>query len=67
MAVPSNHTSSTDGAMKFQSFSYLKELLLPQASVLVDGLPFTTEGYATAKTTILKTKYGKISEVIKVV
>ena len=29
----------------------------------MDGLPFTTEGYSRAKT-ILKTKYGKISEVI---
>ena len=40
-------------------FSYLKELLV-RASV--DGLPFTTEGYERAKH-ILKTKYGKSSEV----
>ena len=44
-------------------FSYTKELLLPQARVLVDGLLFTTEGYARAKT-ILKIKYVKISEVV---
>ena len=29
-------------------FSYLKELLAPKARVLIDGLPFTTEGYERA-------------------
>ena len=44
-------------------FSYLKELLDPKVRVCVDGLPFTTEGYERAKN-ILKSKYGKDSEVI---
>lgn len=43
-------------------FSYLKELLVPSVRASVDGLPFTTEGYERAKH-ILKTKYGKPSEV----
>ena len=43
-------------------FSYLKELLVPNVRASVDGLPFTTEGYEWAKH-ILKTKYGKSSEV----
>ena len=43
-------------------FSYLKELLVPSVRAIVDGLPFTTEGYERAKH-ILKTKYGKPSEV----
>jgi len=43
-------------------FSYLKELLIPKVRVYVDGLPFTTEGYERAKN-VLKTKYGKPSEV----
>jgi hypothetical protein len=42
--------------------SYLKELLLPKVRAFVDGLPFSTEGYERAKT-ILKTRYGKESEV----
>ena len=44
-------------------FSYLKELLNPKVRVLIDGLPFTTEGYERAKN-ILSTKYGKLSEVV---
>ena len=43
-------------------FSYLKELLVPSVRVSIDGLPFTTEGYERAKS-ILKSKYGKPSEV----
>ena len=43
-------------------FSYLKELLVPNVRVYIDGLLFTTEGYERAKN-ILKTKYGKPSEV----
>ena len=43
-------------------FSYLKELLVPRVRATIDGLPFTTEGYARAKN-ILKTKYGSTSEV----
>ena len=45
-------------------FLYLKELLAPEARVLIDGLPFTTEGYESAKV-ILKSKFGKHSEVAK--
>ncbi len=44
-------------------FSYLKELLDPKVRACVDGLPFTTEGYERTKN-ILKSKYGKDSEVI---
>ena len=43
-------------------FSYLKELLVSSVRASIDGLPFTTEGYERAKA-ILKTKYGKPSEV----
>ena len=43
-------------------FSYLKELLNPKIRTLIDGLPFTTEGYERAKN-ILTTKFGKQSEV----
>lgn len=44
-------------------FSYLKELLIPKVRSTVDGLPYNSEGYERAKT-ILKTKYGKPSEVV---
>ena len=44
-------------------FSYLKELLEPKVRTTIDGLPFTTEGYGRAKN-ILKTKYGKTSEIV---
>lgn len=43
-------------------FSYLKELLVSKGRLSIDGLPFTSEGYERAKN-ILKTKYGKLSEV----
>ena len=43
-------------------FNFLKEMLKPKLRVLVDGLPFITEGYERAKN-ILKSKYGKDSEV----
>ena len=43
-------------------FSYLKELLVPRVRATIDGLPFTSEGYARAKN-ILKTKYARPSEV----
>ena len=43
-------------------FSYLKELLVPKIRLLIDGLPFTSEGYARAKL-ILNSGYGKPSEV----
>ena len=43
-------------------FSYLKELLVPRVKAIIDGLPFTSEGYVRAKN-ILKTKYGRPSEV----
>ena len=44
-------------------FSYLKELLTPKVRYLVDGLPFTAEGYDRAKE-ILKQKFGQESEII---
>ena len=43
--------------------SYLKELLEPKVRATVESLPFTTEGYKRAKN-ILKTKYGKESEIV---
>ena len=52
------------GLSPISKFSYLKELLAPKARVLIDGLPFTTEGYERAKV-ILKSKFGKRSEVAK--
>ena len=42
-------------------FSYLKEFLVPKLRALIDGLPFTPEGYARAKS-ILLAKFGKPSE-----
>ena len=43
-------------------FNYLKEMLKPKVRALIDGLPFTTEGYERAKN-ILKSRYGKDSVV----
>ena len=43
-------------------FSYLEELLFLKVRLLIDGLPFTSEGYARAKS-ILTSRYGKPSEV----
>ena len=45
-------------------FAYLKELEETHVQKGIDGLPFTTEEYEPAKN-ILKTNYGKISEIIK--
>ena len=42
--------------------NFLKEMLKPKVRVLVNGLPFTAEGYKRTKN-ILKFKYGKDSEV----
>ena len=42
--------------------SYLKEFLEPKVRSIIDGLPFTSEGYNRAKS-ILEGKYGKPSEV----
>ena len=41
----------------------MKELLAPSVTALVDGLPFTTEGYERAKN-ILKQRYGKTSVIV---
>ena len=41
--------------------SYLRKLLVPSAKVLIEGLPFTSEGYERAKA-ILNTKYGQVSK-----
>ena len=53
--------SSTASITKF---TYLLELLEPNAKRSVESLPFTLEGYNRAKT-ILETKYGKQSEIEK--
>ena len=45
------------------NFSYLKELLEPKVRALVEGLPLTGEGFERAKN-ILKTKYGKQSDIV---
>ena len=45
-----------------RKFSYLKELLDPNLRLIIDGLPFTSEGYARAYS-ILTSKYGNLSEV----
>ena len=45
-------------------FSYLKESLEPHVCEAIDGLPFTTEGYESAKN-ILKSNYGKTSEIVR--
>ena len=37
------------GFSQVNKFNFLKEMLEPTARVLVDGLPFTTEGYERAK------------------
>ena len=43
-------------------FSYLKEFLEPKPRSLIDGLPFTSDGYNRAMS-ILAGKYGKPSQV----
>ena len=43
-------------------FSYLKELLIPKVWLIIDGLPFTSEGYSRAKF-ILLGKFGKSTEI----
>ena len=40
----------------------LKELLIPRVRFLIDGLPFTSEGYSRAKS-ILLGKFGKSTEI----
>ena len=42
--------------------SYLKEFLEPKVRSIIDGLPFTSEGYNRVKS-ILEGKYGKTTEV----
>ena len=44
-------------------FSYLRDMLTTRSLSLVNGLPFTSEGYERSKT-ILQAKYGKTSEVV---
>ena len=44
-------------------FSYLKELVDIKVRKLVDGLPFTEDGYHKAKS-LLKKRYGQTSEVV---
>ncbi|KAK3751387.1 hypothetical protein QZH41_002580 [Actinostola sp. cb2023] len=46
-------------------FAYLKELVEPRVGQAIDALPLTMEGYERAKN-ILKSKYGKTSEIINV-
>ena len=41
--------------------SYLKEMVIPKVRLLIDGLPWSTEGYERAKN-ILSSKFGKPSE-----
>ena len=48
----------------FRKFSYLKAFVEPHVRKTIDGLPFTPEGYAKAKT-ILQDRYGRESEIVK--
>ena len=41
---------------------YLKELLIPRVRLLIDALPFTSEGYSRAKS-ILLGKFSKSTEI----
>ena len=50
-------------APEVTKFSYLKELLVLKVRNLIDGLPFTVEGYHKAKD-LLTRCYGKTSEVV---
>jgi len=50
-------------AQEGTKFSYLKELLVLKVRNLIDGLPFTAEGYQKAKD-LLARRYGKTSEVV---
>ena len=43
-------------------FSYLKELLIPRVRLLIEGLPFISEGYSRAKSLLLG-KFGKSAEI----
>lgn len=43
--------------------AHLKDLLVTKVRAKIDGLPFSSEGYEHAKN-ILKSKYGKTSEVV---
>ena len=52
------------GMAEIMKSSYLKEFIELHAWKGIDRLPFTTEGYAKAKT-ILQDRYGKESEVVK--
>lgn len=52
--------SSVDAVTKF---SHLKELVEVKVRKLVDGLPFTEEGYNKAKGLLAK-RYGQTSEVV---
>ena len=45
------------------NFAYLNDLLEPKVRTGLDGLPFSIEGYEQAKS-VLKTKYGKTSEIV---
>ena len=44
-------------------FSYLKELVISNVRLSIDGLPFSKEGHERAKQ-ILKIKYGEPSEIV---
>ena len=61
-ALMSEIDSSTLPAIT--KFSYLKELLEPKVCNEIDGLPFTTEGYAHAKN-ILKTNHENTSKIVR--
>ena len=50
-------------APEVTKFSYLKELLVLKVRNLIDGLPFTAEGYHKAKD-LLARRYGKTGEVV---
>ena len=46
-------------------FSYLEELLIPRKGLLIEDLPFISEGYSRSKS-ILLDKFGKSIEIAAV-
>ena len=50
-------------AAETKKFSYLRELVELKVRNLIDGLPFTDEGYTKAKDLLIR-RYGNTSEVV---
>ena len=59
----STEIDAAEGLSETSKLSYLKELLTPKVRYLIDGLPFSEEGYERAKV-VLRNKYGQPSEIV---